>query len=201
MPIIKPLQLEPTSDIEDFAATIFQPKTLSIIYGPKGVGKTALLYKLMYQRIKKNHELKGLFHGMNKPEIYKFYQTKLLGELGREYIRVRYLSMGFTQVIDSKKVYPYISAVQRLMKKYDNYFFIVDGLRKLPTKTFFNVMTEFRNVADSGIPVLVTMDTKPDLSNLIETSSVTIQTFQLERPEFLGGEILEFGDTRLIKDE
>jgi hypothetical protein len=35
MPIIKPLQLEPTSDIEDFAATVFQPKTLSIIYGPQ----------------------------------------------------------------------------------------------------------------------------------------------------------------------
>lgn len=201
MIIIKPLQFEPTSDIEDFAATIFQPKSFSIIYGPKGVGKTALLYKLIYHRIKTSHELKGLFHGMNKPEIYKFYQSKLLGELGREYIRVRYLSMGFTQVIDSKKVYPYISAVQRFMKKFENYFFIVDGLRKLPTKTFLNVMTEFRNVADSGIPVLITMDTKPDLSHISKTSSVKIQIFQLERPEFLGDEITEFGDTRLIKDE
>ena len=138
---------------------------------------------------------------MNKPEIYKFYHSKLFGELGSEYLRVRYLTIGFRHIEDSKKVYPYISAVHRLMKKFDNYFFIVDGLRKLPTKTLFNVMTEFRNVADSGIPVLVTMDTKPDLSHLINTSSVIIQTFKLERPEFLGGEILEFGDTRLIKDE
>lgn len=59
---------------------------------------------------------------MNKPEIFKFYQSKLLGELGGEYLRVRYLSMGFTQVIDSKKAYPYISAVQSLMKKFENYF-------------------------------------------------------------------------------
>jgi Cdc6-like AAA superfamily ATPase len=50
MPIIKPLQLESTSDIEDFAATVFQPKTLSIIYGPEGVGKTALLHKLIFHR-------------------------------------------------------------------------------------------------------------------------------------------------------
>ena len=46
---------------------------------------------------------------MNKPKIYKFYQSKLLGELGGEYLRVGYLSMGFTEVIDSKKVYPYSS--------------------------------------------------------------------------------------------
>jgi hypothetical protein len=45
------------------------------------------------------------------------------------------------------------------------------------------------------------MNTKPDLSDLNEYPAVKIQTFQLERPEFLGGEILEFGDTRLIKDE
>lgn len=62
-------------------------------------------------------------------------------------------------------------------------------------------MTEFRNVADSGIPVLITMDKKPDLSHLSKTNSVKIQIFQLESPEFLGGELTEFGDTRLIKDE
>ena len=46
MPIIKPLQLEPTSDIEDFAATVFQPKTLSIIYGPRWEKKKEILLKL-----------------------------------------------------------------------------------------------------------------------------------------------------------
>jgi hypothetical protein len=45
------------------------------------------------------------------------------------------------------------------------------------------------------------MNIKPDLSHLTEYPAVKIQTFQLERPEFLGGEILEFGDTRLLKDE
>lgn len=39
MPIIKTLQLEPTSDIEDFAESIFEPKRLSIIHGPEGMGK------------------------------------------------------------------------------------------------------------------------------------------------------------------
>jgi hypothetical protein len=51
------------------------------------------------------------------------------------------------------------------------------------------------------MPVIATMNTKPDLSDLNEYPAVKIQTFHLERPEFLGAEILEFGDTRLIKDE
>ena len=72
MPIIRPLQFEPTSDIEDFATTVFQPKTLSIIYGPEGVGKTALLYKLLYHRYKTNENEKGLFIGLDSFECYQY---------------------------------------------------------------------------------------------------------------------------------
>jgi hypothetical protein len=44
------------------------------------------------------------------------------------------------------------------------------------------------------------MNTKPDLSDLTEYPAVKIQTFHLVRPEFLGGEITEFGDTLITKD-
>ncbi|MFN9998270.1 MAG: hypothetical protein ACK52X_01460, partial [bacterium] len=80
---------------------------------------------------------------------------------------------------------------------------LADGLNKFSNPSFLNriIQQYLRQVADCGIPVIVTMDTKPDLSHLTEFPDVKIQTFLLKRPEFLGGEINEFGDTWLIKDE
>jgi hypothetical protein len=68
--------------------------------------------------------------------------------------------------------------------------------------SFLNRVIQYlRQEADCGIPVIVSMDTKPYLSYLAECPTVKIQTFLLERPEFLGDEITKFGDTWLLKDE
>ena len=203
MPIIKPLQLEPTSDIEDFAATVFQPKTLSIIYGPEGVGKTALLYKLLYHRYKSDENEKGLFIGLDNFECYQYHQTKMSTALGVSSIKEKIPSL----VIHFKKPdifsVVFFHSLHILISTMETHFVLADGLNKFSNPSFLNrvIQQNLRQVADCGIPVIVTMDRKPDLSYLTEFPAVKIQTFQLERPEFLGAEITEFGDTRLIKDE
>lgn len=83
----------------------------------------------------------------------------------------------------------------------ETHFALVDGFNKLTNPSKNRVIQNLRQVADCGIPVIVNMDTKPDLSHLTEYTSVKIQSLLLERREYLGGEILEFGDTRHIKDE
>jgi hypothetical protein len=88
-----------------------------------------------------------------------------------------------------------------LISKMETHFALVDGFNKLTNPSKNRVIQNLRQVSDCGIPVIVTMDTKPDLSYLTEFPAVKIQTFLLERPEFLGDEITEFGDTRLLKDE
>jgi len=93
MPIIKPFQLEPTLDIEEFARLIYQPKTFSIIYGPEGVGKTALLYKLLYHRYKTNENEKGLFIGLDNFECYQYHQTKMSTALGVSSIKEKIPSL------------------------------------------------------------------------------------------------------------
>ena len=202
MTIIKPLQLELTSDIEDFAATVFQPKTLSIIYGPEGVGKTALLYKLLYHRYKTNENEKGLFIGLDNFECYQYHQTKMSTALGVSSIKEKIPSL----VIHFKKPdifsVVFFHSLHILISTMETHFVLADGLNKFSNPSILNRVIQYlRQVADCGIPVIVTMDTKPDLSHLTEFPAVKIQTFQLERPEFLGSEITEFGDTRLIKDE
>ena len=203
MPIIKPLQLEPTSDIEDFAATVFQPKTLSIIYGPEGVGKTALLYKLLYHRYKSDENEKGLFIGLDSFECYQYHQTKISTALGVSSIKEKIPSL----VIHFKKpdifAVVFFHSLHILIPTMQTHFVLADGLNKFSNPSFLNrvIQQYLRQVADCGIPVIVTMDTKPDLSHLTEFPAVKIQTFQLERPEFLGGEFTEFRDTRLLKDE
>ena len=201
MPIIKPFQLEPTSDIEDFAATVFQPKTLSIFYGPEGVGKTALLYKLLYHRYKTNENEKGLFIGLDSFECYQYHQTKISTALGVSSIKEKIPSL----VIHFKKPdifsVVFFHSLHILISTMETHFALVDGLNKLTNPSKNRVIQNLRQVSDCGIPVIVTMDIKPDLNHLTEFPAVKIQTFLLERPEFLGGVITEFGDTRLIKDE
>lgn len=203
MPIIKPLQLEPTSDIEEFARLIYQPKTFSIIYGPEGVGKTALLYKLFYHRYKKNENENGLFIGLDNFECYQYHQTKISTALGVSSIKEKFPSL---DLIQFKK--PDIFAViffhslHILISTMETHFILADGLNKFSNPSFLNriIQQYLRQVADCGIPVIVTMDKKPDLSPLTEFPAVKIQTFLLKRPEFLGGEINEFGDTLIMKD-
>jgi GTPase SAR1 family protein len=203
MPIIKPLQLEPTSDIEDFAATVFQPKTLSIIYGPEGVGKTALLYKLLYHRYKMNENEKGHFIELDSFECYQYHQTKISTALGVSSIKEKIPSLDLTH-FKKPDIFAvvFFHSLHILISKMETHFVLADGLNRFTNQSFQNrVIKYLRQVADCDIPVIATMNTKPDLSDLTEYPAVKIQTFQLERPEFLGGEILEFGDTRLIKDE
>lgn len=203
MPIIKPLKLEPTSDIKEFAASVFQPKTFSIIYGPEGVGKTALLYKLFYHRYKTNENENGLFIGLDNFECYQYHQTKISAALGVSSIKEKFPSL---DLIQFKK--PDIFAViffhslHILISTMETHFILADGLNKFSNPSFLNriIQQYLRQVADCGIPVIITMDTKPELNHLTEFPAVKIQTFLLKRPEFLGGEITEFGDTLIMKD-
>jgi len=202
MPIIKPLQLEPTSDIEDFAATVFQPKTLSIIYGPEGVGKTALLYKLLLYRFQTGEKMRGIFLGLDNYQTYQYHQIRLADLIGVTSIREKLTSLELYQFTSPNTFYHFICVLPNIMTDFENYFVLADALNIAPNLTIQNeILNELKFIAKCDIPVIGSMNTKPDLSDLNEYPAVKIQTFQLERPEFLGGEILEFGDTRLIKDE
>lgn len=202
MPIIKPLQLEPTSDIEDFAASVFQPKTLSIIYGPEGVGKTALIHKLILHRFQRGEKMRGVFLGLDNYQTYQYHKNRLVEVMGVTSISEKLTSLEFYQITSPNTFYHLISVLPKIMKDFENYFVITDALNILPDPTYQNkVLNELKYMAHCGIPVLANTSLQPDLSHLTEYPAVKIQTFQLERPEFLGGEFTEFGDSRLLKDE
>lgn len=202
MPIIKPLQLEPTSDIEDFAASVFQPKTLSIIYGSEGVGKTALVHKLILHRFQKGEKMRGVFFGLDNFQTYQYYKNRLVDVMGVTSISDKLTSLEFYQITNPNTFYHLICVLPNIMKDFENYFVIADALNILPDSIYQNkVLNELNYMAKCGIPVVANTSLQPDLRHLIEYPAVKIQTFLLERSEFLGGEFTEFGDTRLIKDE
>ncbi len=201
MPIIKPLQFEPTFDIENFAASVFQPKTLSIIYGPEGVGKTALLYKLLFHRFQRGEKMRGIFLGLDNYQTYQYHQNRLADVMGVASIREKLTSLELYQFTSPNTFYHLICVLPNIMTDYENYFVFADALNIAADLTIQNkILNELKFIAKCDIPVIATMNTKPDLSDLTEFPAVKIQTFQLERPEFLGGKVLEFGDTLLIKD-
>ncbi len=202
MPIIKLFQLEPTSDIEEFAKSVFQPKTLSIIYGPEGVGKTALIHKLILHRFQKGEKMRGIFLGLDNYQIYQYHKNRLVEVMGVTYISEKLTSLEFYQITSPNTFYHLISVLPNIMTDFENYFVIADALNILPDPTYQNkVLNELKYMAHCGIPVLANTSLQPDLSHLTEYPAVKIQNFQLEILEFLGGEFTEFGDTRLLKDE
>ena len=202
MQIIKPLNLEPTSDIEDFAATVFQPKTFSFIYGPEGVGKTALLYKLIFHRFQTGEKMRGIFLGLDNYQTYKYHQNRLADVMGVTSIREKLTSLELYQFTSPNTFYHFICVLPNIITDFDNYFVFADALNIAPDLTIQNeILNELKFLAKCGISVIVSMDTKPDLRHLTEYPAGKIQTFQLERPEFLGGDVLEFGDTKLLMDK
>ncbi|MCA6471299.1 MAG: hypothetical protein IM591_13020 [Chitinophagaceae bacterium] len=193
--------MESTSDIENFAATVFQPKTLSIIYGPEGVGKTALLHKLVFHRFQTGKKMKGIFLGLDNYQTYQYHQNKLADVMGVTSIREKLTSLELYQFTSPNTFYHFICDLPNIMRDFENYFVFADSLNIAPDLTIQNkILNELKFIAKCDIPVLASMNTKPDLSHLTEYPAVKIQTFQLERPEFLGGEITEFGDTLLTMD-
>ena len=111
-------------------------------------------------------------------------------------------SLEFYQITSPNTFYHLISVIPNIMKDFENYFVIADALNILPDPTYQNkVLKELKYLANCCIPVVTTTRLQPDLRHLTEFPAVKIQTFLLERSEFLGGEFTEFGDTRLLKDE
>jgi hypothetical protein len=107
--------------------------------------------------------------------------------------------MDLYKFTDRNTFFGFISLLPHITSDIASHFVFVDGLNILPDITFQNkVIVELNFLANCGIPVLASTITKPNLCNLIDYPSVKNQTFQLERPEFLGYEILEFGDSRLL---
>jgi Cdc6-like AAA superfamily ATPase len=202
MPIIKPLQLEPTSDIEDFAASVFQPKTFSIIYGPEGVGKTALLFKTLHHYYKTNLNDRGIAIGLDSIECYQYHQSKLAAALGVSKIKDKFPLLTLKHC-KSPDVFAeiFFHFLPTLASNGYTRFILADGLHHFSKPVNQNRVIKYLiQATDCGIPILATMQTKPDLCYLNEFADVITHTFQLERPEFLGGDILEFGDTRLTME-
>jgi hypothetical protein len=143
--------------------------------------------------------MKGIFLGLDKYDSYQYHQKRLAEVMAVSSIREKFTSMDLYKFTDPNTFFGFISVLPHITLDIESQFIFVDGLNILPDGTFQNkVIIELKFLANCGIPVLASTITKPNLCNLIDYPSVKNQTFQLERPEFLGDDILEFGDTRLL---
>lgn len=146
--------------------------------------------------------MRGVFIGLDNFQTYQYHKNRLVDVMGVTSISEKLTSLEFYQITSPNTFYHLICVLPNIMKDFENYFVIADALNILPDPTYQNkVLNELKYMANCGIPVVANTSLHSDLCHLTEFPAVKIQSFQLERPEFLGGETLEFGDTRLTKDE
>jgi len=145
--------------------------------------------------------MRGIFLGLDNYQTYQYHQNRLADVMGVASIREKLSSLEFYQITNPNTFYHFICVLPNIMKDFENYFVFADALNIAPNLTIQNkILNELKFIAKCDIPVLATMNTKPDLSNLTEYPAVKIQTFLLERPEFLMGDFKQFGDTNLIQE-
>jgi len=103
-------------------------------------------------------------------ECYQYHQTKISTALGVSSIKEKIPSLDLTH-FKNPDIFAvvFFHSLHILISKMETHFVIADGLNKFTNQSFQNrVIKYLRQVADCDMPVIATMNTKPDLSHLTD---------------------------------
>ncbi len=196
--IIKPLKTEETASVKHFSEKFAQTKKLHICSGAEKVGKTALSIKLVHCLVKENTGIKPIFISLDDTAAY--WQNKI-----EEYTKVIIFRYHYKEKT-SLTLQDILNILKSELLQKQNNFVVVDGIDKhkgassqddFESLLIYLVgfvkekqLNVFITTRKSGIPLAHPFLKKAQQDNLIKQWS-------LERAEYLGGDIKEFGDTRL----
>ena len=191
--IIKPCKIEETESITRFTKRFQKTGKLYLCTGAAKVGKTALSIKLAHCLYKKNKGLTPVIISLNNDSGY--WQNE---------IQEHAAGIIFYSLFIQKQLH-LLKEINTILKdhlvKSKNSFFIIDGINK---------WDDFEGLIISLIDFIKNSNTNVFLtirqSELILEERFLkqlqqnnlIELWLLERPEYLGGEIKEFGDTKIL---
>ncbi|HET7115761.1 MAG TPA: hypothetical protein VFI29_04695 [Hanamia sp.] len=202
--IIKPLEILETEDIKALVERLKEKSKICIISGAAKVGKTALAIKILCYLMKDNpKEFKPIVISLDNSVEY--WQN--LMQLNEEIFRYPFKDKSFGPSENSFRALGNICLNidgELLNRNYN--FIVIDGIGKCNEalnahdfEILFNSVVYFAK--HSKAIFFITCRTEqlsishPELDQ--SRKEGLVELWDLERPEYLGGEIKEFGDTRL----
>ena len=204
--ILKPIQIELTNDLADLCITIMSKPKLRVCTGNPKNGKTALGYKLLHGIFQQpSVYCNPLYVALDQKKIYKYWNSRIKKVITDKKISEALKKMPvlyplvFTE--KSKKLEPIQSIMGSARIKNSSNFIIVDGF-----DWFFEVMSTddakgfvlylSSLVKNRGISIFLSCQNEYAYfeENIL---NVSIEKWHLVRPEYMGVDIVEFGDTRL----
>ena len=205
--ILKPLKINETVDLGRLGLTLLQEHKLRVCTGRPKNGKTALGYKLLHGILQEPSVFcKPLYIALDKKKNYNYWIKKIETEITDWRILGCFKEMPvlFPLLYSSKKKLraPIQSLIDDLIVKNGCNFIIVDGfeccfeiLNTDEIKGFVWYLSGL--VKNRGISVFITGQGYCNYFNDTYLNT-QLEKWHLERPEYIGGDIVEWGDTRLI---
>ena len=194
--IIKPLDILETESIKEITERFKEKNKIYIITGAEKVGKTALVIKILCCLMKEHsNTFKPVFISLDN--TVEYWQNLIQQNKDLFWYPCKY-------EFPTSMLSVYMFVKVSFHQKYN--FIVIDGIDRckhvLGKKVFKIVFSNATNLGKNHLPnVFITVRTNQlplDNSHLIQAQKEgIIELWHLERPEYLGGEIKEFGDTRL----
>ena len=199
--IIKPLEILESEDIKTLAERLKKKTKVYIISGSEKVGKTALVIKILYYLMKENpKKFKPIIISLDNSVAY--WQNSM--HLNDEIFRYPFKESGLGPFENSLWTLGIIRI--NLLVSHDYNFIVIDGidkcsevLNKKDYEALFNSIVSFAKERKANYFITCrTEQLSISHSELVQSlKEGFVEVWDLERPEYLGGDVKEFGEARL----
>ena len=205
--ILKPLQVQITSDIKELSNKVIENPKLRICEGDTKNGKTALSFKLLHSILEQQEIFcNPMMIGFDLKKVYKYWFQRLDNDIQDNYIKSKFkglpivyplLSNENNEILETLK-----TTINNAINKYSSNFIIVDGfdscLNTLNIEAIFNFI-EYLATLVKNLGINVLLSSRNEYAFLKDKdANEFIERWILKRPTYIGGDIKEFGDSRLI---
>ena len=204
--IIQPIQVEQIEEIEDLSKLILANPKLRVCIGSPKNGKTALIYKLLLGLIKQEASNSiPLFIGLDRVSIYDYWNNRIFNSTIDQIVINGFKQIpfiyAFSLISNNNSIISVQSIIEDANTKINYNLIFFDGFDWCFEIMNTDEINEFVKylyslVKNKGISVY--LNSQEYYSCFDETKmNDQCEKWKLERPEYLGGDIIEWGDTRL----
>lgn len=204
--VVKPIQVEQIEEVDELSKSILRKPKFRICTGSPKNGKTALIYKLLLSLLKQdNIKVNPLFIALDKDSIYDYWNNRISNSITDQKVVTSFKKVPFiypfSHTSNNNPIISVQSIIENAITKINYNLIIVDGFdwcfEVMSTDDISGfVMYLSGLVKTRGISILLTCQKEYPYFNGTNLNSLQ-EKWQLERPEYLGGDIVEWGDTRL----